>query len=158
MRTAEQLGLPLVCVIDTPGAELSVTAEEGALAPEIARCMADLCSLHVPTVSVILGQGSGGGALALLPARRVMAAQHSWLAPLAPEGASAILFGDTDHAAQMARLQRITAQDLAADGRVDVIVPEQPAAHLDPVGFSRNVAAEIANQIRLQRADVRPER
>ncbi|MEE2035512.1 carboxyl transferase domain-containing protein, partial [Rhodococcus chondri] len=88
MHLAEELRLPLVLVIDTLGASLSREAEERGLAPEIARCLADLVTLRTPTVSVLLGQGTGGGALALLPADRVLCAQHGWLAPLPPEGAS----------------------------------------------------------------------
>jgi len=98
MRLADELGLPLVTVIDTPGADLSANAEEGALAGEIARCVADMLSLSVPTVAVLLGQGCGGGALALLPAARVIAAENAWLSPLPPEGASVIMHHDTDHA------------------------------------------------------------
>ena len=98
MRLAEELGLPLVTVIDTPGAELSVAAEEGAIAGEIARCIATLTTMTVPTVSVILGQGCGGGALALLPAQVVIATENAWLSPLPPEGASVIRYGDVDHA------------------------------------------------------------
>ncbi|OYO05499.1 carboxyl transferase domain-containing protein [Enemella evansiae] len=150
MRMADELGLPLVCVIDTPGADLSADAEEGALASEIARCLADLVALRVPTVSVILGEGCGGGALALLPARRVIVAEHGWLSPLPPEGASAILFGDTSHAPQLARQQRIRSVDLLAGGTAHVIVPERPAAHLDPEGFCRAVGAEIGRQIGVQ--------
>nr|WP_257910901.1 carboxyl transferase domain-containing protein [Janibacter limosus] len=78
--------MPLVTVIDTPGADLSPNAEEGALAGEIARCIADMTSLTVPSVSVLLGEGTGGGALALLPARRVIASSNAWLSPLPPEG------------------------------------------------------------------------
>ena len=96
MNLAEELGLPLVTVIDTPGAELSVIAEERAVAGEIARCIATMTRMRVPTLAVLLGQGCGGGALALLPARRVLAAQHAWLSPLPPEGASVIVHGDTD--------------------------------------------------------------
>ena len=96
MRLAEELGLPLVTVIDTPGAELSPEAEEGAIAGEIARCIATLTTMTVPTVSVILGQGCGGGALALLPAQVVIATQNAWLSPLPPEGASVIRHGDVE--------------------------------------------------------------
>ena len=74
MNLAEELGLPLVTVIDTPGAELSVSAEERAVAGEIARCIATMTRMRVPSVAILLGQGCGGGALALLPARRVLAA------------------------------------------------------------------------------------
>ena len=76
-------------------------AEQGALAGEIARCLADLATVDVPTVSVLLGQGSGGPALAMVPADRVLAALHGWLAPLPPEGASAIVYRDTAHAAEL---------------------------------------------------------
>jgi acyl-CoA carboxylase subunit beta len=127
---AAGLRLPLVCVIDTPGAELSARAEQDGLAAEIARCLADLITLPVPTVSLLLGQGAGAAALALLPADRVLAAQHAWLAPLAPEGASAIVYRDPDpdhsHAAELAARQRIRSADLAADGIVDLVIPETP--------------------------------
>ena len=102
MRLAAELQLPLVTVIDTPGAALSKEAEEGGLAGEIARCLADLVTIDAPTVSVLLGQGTGGGALALVPADRVIAARHGWLSPLPPEGASAIVYRNTGHAAEMA--------------------------------------------------------
>jgi acetyl-CoA carboxylase carboxyl transferase subunit beta len=148
MRLADELGLPLVAVIDTPGADLSPRAEEGALAGEIARCLVDLSTLRVPSVSVLLGQGCGGGALALLPADRVVAAEHGWLSPLPPEGASAIVHHDVEHAAEMTRRQRVGSYDLFDEGIVHVVVPEQPAAHLDPEGFARAVARSCADQIR----------
>jgi acetyl-CoA carboxylase alpha subunit len=148
MRLADELGLPLVAVIDTPGADLSPRAEEGALAGEIARCLVDLSTLRVPSVSVLLGQGCGGGALALLPADRVVAAEHGWLSPLPPEGASAIVHHDVGHAAEMTRRQRVGSYDLFDEGIVHVVVPEQPAAHLDPEGFARAVARTCADQIR----------
>lgn len=149
MSMATQLGLPLVTVIDTPGADLSPRAEEGALAGEIARCIADMTSLTVPSVSVLLGEGTGGGALALLPAQRVIAAGNAWLSPLPPEGASAIVFKDTDHAPLLAARQRVGAQQMLEDGLVDVIVPESPAAHEDPEAFAAGVGAAITEQINL---------
>ncbi|MBF6298565.1 acetyl-CoA carboxyl transferase [Nocardia amamiensis] len=155
MALAQELRLPLVLVIDTVGAALSKEAEERGLAPEIARCIADLVTLDTPTVSVLLGQGTGGGALALLPADRVLAATHAWLAPLPPEGASAIVFRDTDHAPELAAAQRISAADLLADGVVDRIVPELPDAADEPVDFARRMVAAIANELASLRA--RPE-
>ncbi len=124
IRLAAELRLPLVTVIDTPGAELSVQAEEDGLAREIAFCLADLLTHPGPTVSVLLGQGTGGAALALLPADRTLAAEHAWLAPLAPEGASAIVYRDRAHAAELATRQGIRATDLAALGIVDQVIPE----------------------------------
>lgn len=150
MRMATELGLPLVTVIDTPGADLSPHAEEGALAGEIARCIADMTALTVPSVSVLLGEGTGGGALALLPARRVVAAGNAWLSPLPPEGASAIVFKDTDHAPLLAARQRVGAEHMHEDGLVDVIVPEEPAAHVDPQAFARSIGAAVAAQVEAQ--------
>lgn len=147
MRLAEELCLPLVTVIDTPGADLSPRAEEGALAGEIARCLGDMSRLTVPTVAVLLGQGCGGGALALLPARRVIAAEHAWLSPLPPEGASAIVYHDTDHAPFLADRQRISAFDLFDDGIVHAVVPEEPAAHEDPRAFVRAIVTACASAI-----------
>ncbi|MFI7669836.1 carboxyl transferase domain-containing protein [Nocardia sp. NPDC049526] len=147
MALAQELRLPLVLVIDTVGAALSKEAEERGLAPEIARCIADLVTLDTPTVSVLLGQGTGGGALALLPADRVLAATHGWLAPLPPEGASAIVYRDTDHAPELADAQGIRATDLLADGVVDRIVPEFPDAADEPVDFARRMVAAIAEEL-----------
>jgi acyl-CoA carboxylase subunit beta len=130
MKLAADLHLPLVTVIDTPGGELSPEAEQDGLAREIARCLLTLITLPVPTISVLLGQGTGGAALALLPVDRVLAAQHAWLAPLAPEGASVIVYRDTGHAPQLAERQGIRAADLAAVGIVDRIVAETSAQQL----------------------------
>lgn len=147
MQLAAELRLPLVLVIDTIGAALSKEAEERGLAPEIARCIADLVTLDTPTVSVLLGQGTGGGALALLPADRVLAATHGWLAPLPPEGASAIVHRDTGHAAELAAEQRIRSADLLADGVVDRIVPEYPDAAVEPDDFARRMVTAIAEEL-----------
>lgn len=122
IRLAEQWRLPLVCVVDTPGAELSPEAEERALAPEVARTLAALTTVTVPNVSVLLGQGCGGGALALLPARAVVAVDDAWLSPLPAEGASAIVHGSLDHAAELADRQHITAHALQRTGFVHQIV------------------------------------
>lgn len=135
MHLAAELGLPLLTVIDTPGAELSVDAEEGGLAREIARCLALLPQLTVPSLSFILGEGTGGAAIALLPARRTICAQHAWLAPLAPEGASAILHRTTERAAELAQGLRMTATDLTASGAVSAVVAEEPDAAREPKDF-----------------------
>lgn len=148
MRLAKELRLPLVTVIDTPGASLSREAEEGGLAAEIARSLYDLLGLGIPTLSVLLGQGTGGGALALLPADRTIAARNAWLAPLPPEGASAIVHRTTAHAAALAESQGITAAALAATGVVDVVVEEVQDAAAEPVEFSRRLGGVIAVELR----------
>ena len=121
---ADELGLPLVTMIDTVGATLSVDAEEGGLAREIAYCITGMLSVHPPTLCVLLGQGSGGAALALFPSDRVIAAEHAWLSAIAPEGASAILHRDIDHAAVLADAQRIVSSRLMELGIVDAVVSE----------------------------------
>ena len=142
MQLAADLRLPLVTVVDTPGGELSRAAEEEGMAHEIARCLLTLITLPVPTVSVLLGQGTGGAALALLPADRVLAAQHAWLSPLAPEGASAIVYKDTAHAPELADRQGIRSADLAAAGIVDHIVAEARPERLLP-DLGRLLRAEL---------------
>ncbi|WP_319430346.1 carboxyl transferase domain-containing protein [Mycobacterium sp. RTGN5] len=147
MALAASLQLPLVLVIDTAGPALSAEAEQDGLASEIARCLSDLVTLDTPTVSVLLGQGSGGPALAMVPADRVLAAQHGWLAPLPPEGASAIVFRDTAHAPELAAAQGIRSTDLLRNGIVDAIVPEHPDAADEPVEFARRLSDAIAREI-----------
>jgi acyl-CoA carboxylase subunit beta len=152
MALAAELRLPLVLVIDTAGPALSAEAEQGGLAGQIAQCLAELVTLDTPTVSVLLGQGSGGPALAMVPADRVLAALHGWLAPLPPEGASAIVFRDTAHAAELAAAQGIRSADLLRSGIVDAIVPEHPDAADEPVEFSQRLSAAIAAEVHALRA------
>ncbi|MEZ0342086.1 carboxyl transferase domain-containing protein [Mycobacterium sp. pV006] len=152
MALAASLQLPLVLVIDTAGPALSAEAEEGGLAAEIARCLAELVTLATPTVSVLLGQGSGGPALAMVPADRVLAALHGWLAPLPPEGASAIVYRDVDHAAELAAAQGIRSVDLLRHGIVDVVVPEETDAADEPLAFTRRLADTIAAELHRLRA------
>lgn len=122
LSLARELRLPVVTVIDTPGAELSAAAEEHGLAGEIARCSAEFIAAPTSTVSVLLGQGGGGAALALFAADRRIATEDSWLAPLPPEGASLIVHRDTAHASDMAAQQHILSVELARSGVIDTIV------------------------------------
>ncbi len=154
---AEELGLPVVTVVDTPGAELSTEAEHGGMAGEIARCLAALATVEVPVVSVVLGEGSGGGALALMPADRTVCAEHGWVAPLPPEGASAIVHRTGERAPEMAQLHRIRSVDLRASGVVDEIVAEHPDASSEPAAFCRRVVsvtdAHLAELLALPREE-----
>lgn len=147
MRLATELNLPLVSVIDTSGAALSASAEQGGLAGEIARSLAEMVALPQPTLCVLLGQGTGGGALALMPADRVICAEHSWLSPLPPEGASAILYRDTTHAPELADQQRVRARDLLNDGIIHRIVAEHPDAADEPEAFCARLAQAISHDL-----------
>jgi acetyl-CoA carboxylase carboxyl transferase subunit beta len=155
IRLADGLRLPLVTVIDTPGAELSAQAEQDGLAGEIAHCLAALLAVGVPTISVLLGQGTGGAALALLPADRTIAAEHAWLAPLALEGASAIVYRDTSHAAELAARQGIGAADLAAHRIVDQVIPETPG---DPDGLCAGLGTALHQTLAALTAEDEPAR
>ncbi len=146
MRLASELRLPVVTLVDTPGAELSKAAEEGAMAGEIARSIAALTTLDVPTVALLLGQGCGGGALALLGTDTIIATEHSWLAPLPPEGASVIMHGTVDHAAAMGTAQRIRAVDLHDAGLVHAVVAEPDNG--DPGALVEAVADACAAHLR----------
>jgi len=131
MAIAQELGLPVVTVIDTPGAEISGEQERQGLAGEIARSIDTLSSLTVPSVAVIAGQGSGGAAMAWLAAARVIAAADAWLAPIAPEAASLIVHRDTDHAAELADAQQVGAVELRDQGIVDAVF--EPGDLIDAV-------------------------
>lgn len=144
MAVAAELRLPLVTIVDTPGAELSDDAERGGLAGQIAGCLADMAALPVPTLAVLLGEGGSGGALALLAADRVLAAEHASLGVIAPEGASAILYRDVDHAAELAATQGGASWQLRAAGIVDALIPEPRPAHEEPDAFVARVGAEVS--------------
>lgn len=147
MLLAEELGLPLLTVIDTGGAALSKEAEEGGLAGEIARSLHELIGLRTPTVSVLLGQGAGGGALALLPADRTIAAQHAWLSPLPPEGASAIIHRTPDFAPAISEAQGVNVASLYANGLVEHIVDERPDAALEGKAFCQRMGEAIEYEL-----------
>ena len=148
MRLAAELGLPLVTVIDTAGRRLSKEAEEGGLAGEIARCIADMVTLDVPTVSRAARAGHRRRRRwRSVPADRMLAAAHGWLSPLPPEGASAILHHTTQRAADMAAQQGVRSADLLASGALDGIIAECPDARREPERFCTRVAAAIRNQL-----------
>lgn len=144
---AAELRIPVLTAIDTRGGELSAAAESGAMAGEIARCLGDLVTCAAPTISLMLGEGNGGAALAFLPADRIIAAQHGWLSPLPPEGASAIVHRDTSHAAEMATAQEVLAIELARRGVVDRVVPEEPDAADEPAAFCARLGAVLAEEL-----------
>lgn len=124
LRLAERWQLPIVTLIDTPGGELSRAAEEAAMAGEIARTLMLLTSLQTRSVSVIMGQGCGGAALALIPAQTRMCMENGWVSPLPPEGASVIMHRTPDRAPELAVEQGVGAFAMLAAGVVDEVVAE----------------------------------
>ncbi len=148
MLLADELDLPFVTIIDTVGADISVASEESGLAAEVARCLSDLSALRVPTLSLLFGEGTGGGAVALFPADRVVACEHAWLAPIAPEGASEILHRTVDRAEELAKSQAISSTDLRRHGIVDVVVPDRPGPGEEGEAFAARVAATAVALLR----------
>jgi acyl-CoA carboxylase subunit beta len=158
MLLADELRLPLVTVIDTPGAELSRQAEEEGLASELARCIDTMTAIRSPTLAVLLGEGSGGGALALFPADRVVSAEHGWLSPIAPEGASAILYRTSERAPELAAAQAASSEALLYWGIVDEVVAEDGCAADTPQAFLDRMAGVITASLRALVADDPEER
>lgn len=122
MQVADELGSAVVTVIDTPGPVVDARQETEGFAGEVARSIDALGRCRVPTVALLAGQGGGGPAMAWFATRRRLAVPQSWLAPIAPEAGSLIVHRDTDHAADIAALQEVSAIELARDGVVDRVI------------------------------------
>jgi acetyl-CoA carboxylase carboxyl transferase subunit beta len=145
MRLAAELRLPLVAVVDTAGPAAGPGHDAEDVAGEVARALLDMTVLPSATLGVLLGEGAGGAAIALSATDRVICAEDAWLAPIVPEQASAILFGDGDHAQAMADAQQIDGDHLLRLGIVDTVVREprrllrsDPASLIGPM--SRAIA------------------
>ncbi|MGC4806939.1 acetyl-CoA carboxylase carboxyl transferase subunit alpha [Micromonospora sp. DT233] len=147
LRLAARLGLPVVTLVDTPGADPGMRAEEQGQAAAIAENILTLSCLPVPVVAVVTGEGGGGGALALAVADRVLMLQHAVYSVISPEGCAAILWSGRAAAPQAARALRLTAVDLCALGIADDVVAEpSPGAHADPPAAAELLrAAVLAN-------------
>ncbi|PRD44400.1 acetyl-CoA carboxylase carboxyl transferase subunit alpha [Phyllobacterium phragmitis] len=124
MELADRFGLPLITLVDTAGAYPGVSAEERGQAEAIARSTAASLNLRVPMVSVIIGEGGSGGAIAIATANRVYMLEHSIYSVISPEGAASILWHDSTRAKDAATSMRITAQDLFELKIIDGIIPE----------------------------------
>jgi acetyl-CoA carboxylase carboxyl transferase subunit beta len=125
---AGRLGLPLLTLVDTPGADPSATSERDGIAGEIARTFAAMSALPTPSVSVCVGEGGSGGALALAFADRLLQLEHAVFSVIPPEGAAAILDRDADTAAQRAEDLKLTSADLLRLGIIDEVIQENDEA------------------------------
>lgn len=132
MDMADRFGLPVITLVDTPGAFPGKGAEERGQAEAIARSTAKCISIGVPMVSVIIGEGGSGGAVGLASANRVAMLEHSIYSVISPEGCASILWKDAEKMREAAEALRLTAQDLLKLGVADLIVPEPVGgAHRD---------------------------
>jgi acetyl-CoA carboxylase carboxyl transferase subunit alpha len=133
MELADRFGLPLITIVDTPGAFPGLAAEERGQAEAIARSTQATLSLGVPVVACVVGEGGSGGAVALAAGNRVIMFEHAIYSVITPEGCASILWRTADKAADAAEAMRITALDLERFGVIDFIVKEPVGgAHRDP--------------------------
>ncbi len=145
MKLGERFGMPVLTLIDTPGAYPGLGAEERGQAEAIARNLEEMARLKVPLVGVVIGEGGSGGALALGVADRVLMLENSVYSVISPEGCAAILWKDAAQRERAAEQLKLTAPDLIALGLIDEIIPEPPGgAHADPDG----AAAALADALR----------
>jgi acetyl-CoA carboxylase carboxyl transferase subunit alpha len=133
MRLAEKLGLPIVSLINTPGAYPGIGAEERGQAMAIAENILAMFSLRVPSVVVVIGEGGSGGALGIGVGDRVLMMQHAYYSVISPEGCAAILWKDGERSPEAAEALKLTSGDLLRLGVVDGIIAEPPGgAHRAP--------------------------
>jgi acetyl-CoA carboxylase carboxyl transferase subunit alpha len=145
MKLAEKFRRPIVTFIDTPGAYPGIGAEERGQAEAIARNLLMMSRLTVPIVSVVIGEGGSGGALALGLADRILMLEHAVYSVISPEGCAAILWDDPAKTQDAATALRMTAGDLHRLGVIDEIVPEPVGgAHRDPQAAAQQVAKALA--------------
>ncbi len=135
MKLAEKYGLPIVTLVDTPGAYPGLGAEQRGQAEAIAVNMLEMSRLRVPIVSVVIGEGGSGGALGIAVADRVAMLQHSWYSVISPEGCAAILWKEANEQTNTAAAKslRLTAKDNLDLGIIEDVIPEPiGGAHRDP--------------------------
>jgi acetyl-CoA carboxylase carboxyl transferase subunit alpha len=132
MRMAEKFGRPIITLIDTPGAYPGIGAEQRGQAEAIATNLREMARLKVPLISVVIGEGGSGGALALGVTDRILMLEHSVYSVISPEGCAAILWRSAEHRGRAADALKLTSPDLLRLGVADEIIPEPPGgAHVD---------------------------
>ena len=148
MQLADRFGLPVVTLVDTPGAFPGVQAEERGQAEAIARSTEQCLALKVPLIAVIVGEGGSGGAVALAAANRVLMFEHAVYSVISPEGCASILWRTADKAADAAEAMKITASDLQALGVVDRVI-EEPlgGAHRHPEAAMADLKGALTEEI-----------
>jgi len=149
MKFAEHFQLPILTLVDTPGAYPGIGAEERGQAEAIARSIQTCLSIKVPLISIIIGEGGSGGAIALASANHVLMLEHSVYSVISPEGCASILWRDTNKAQDAAEAMRITAEDMLRLGIIDTIIPEPiGGAHRDKAQAIKNLGDSIEEKLK----------
>jgi acetyl-CoA carboxylase carboxyl transferase subunit alpha len=148
MKLADSFHLPLITLVDTPGAYPGVDAEARGQAEAIARSIELSINLKVPLISVIIGEGGSGGAMALATANKVLMQEHAIYSVISPEGCASILWRDGNKAEIAAEALKLTAEDLMRLGVIDSIIPEPlGGAHRTRKTAIDSVGSAIQNAI-----------
>ena len=148
MRLAEKFRLPVISLIDTPGAFPGIGSEERHIAEAIAVNLREMMTLRVPIIAAVVGEGGSGGALGIGVADRVLILQNAYYSVISPEACSAILWKDRRHAAEAAEALKLTADDLMRLGVVDEIVPEpEGGAHRDHDTAAANLGGALRRNL-----------
>jgi len=157
LEMAGRFGLPVIALVDTSGAFPGKGGEERGQAEALARSIEACLTLNTPMISVIVGEGGSGGAVALASGNKVLMMEHSVYSVISPEGAASILFHDSKRAKDTAEAMKITAQDLEKFKIVDAVVPEpMGGAHRDPKTAMTRVGDAIEQQL-AELADFSPD-
>lgn len=141
MKQAEKFGRPIICFVDTPGAFCGVEAEERGQGEAIARNLFEMSALQVPILSIVIGEGGSGGALAMAVADEVWMLENSVYSVLSPEGFASILWKDSSKAKEAAEVMKLTAEDLYRQGIVEQVIVE-------PEEFTEETMNEVTDQLR----------
>jgi len=140
MKLADHFSMPIITFIDTPGAYPGIGAEERGQAEAIARSIETCLNLNVPIVSVVIGEGGSGGAIAIAAANKVLMMEHAVYSVISPEGCASILWRSADHAEEAAGALKMTAKDLLNFGVIDEIISE-------PLGAAHRNRQETINRV-----------
>ena len=148
-RLAEKFEVPIVVLIDTPGAFPGIGAEERGQAEAIARNILEMSRIRVPIVIVVIGEGASGGALGIGVGDKVMMLEYAWYSVISPEGCAAILWRDAAHAPEAAEALKVTSKDVLELGVIDTVIPEPSGgAHNDPAAAAEMVKKEILKTLK----------
>jgi acetyl-CoA carboxylase carboxyl transferase subunit alpha len=149
MKLGERFNRPIIAFIDTPGAYPGIDAEERGQAEAIAVCLEEMAALQVPVISVVIGEGGSGGALAIGVCNRLLMLQYSWYSVISPESCAAILYRDASKGEKAAEALKLTARDAFELGIVDELVEEAPGgAHRDVDVTAANLGAVLRKHLR----------
>jgi acetyl-CoA carboxylase carboxyl transferase subunit beta len=149
MRLASKFRIPVVTLVDCPNAQANYESEHRGIAHALARNLATMANLPTPIISVIIGEGGSGGALALGVADRVLMLENAIYSVISPEGAAAILYRDAGRAETVSEVLKLTAQDLHSLGIIDTVVPEpEGGAHLDPGATADTLKSHVLAALR----------